>query len=242
MESIPRFRIRKTYYTILVLDLLGPSLEDLFERCGSRFKLKTVLMIADQLLLRLEHLHHHSFIHRDLKPANFMIGLGENQSIIHLIDFGMTKQYCHYKTRVHRAYGKNANVVGTALYKSYNAHAHIEESRRDDLESLGFVLMYFLRGSLPWQGVRCPNTKLRFEQTAVRMMSVTLESLCEGYPAEFLDYLKYCRGLHFAQDPDYMYLRHLFKGLYDHEGFKYDDVFDWAYLNLQQERPQLYQA
>jgi serine/threonine protein kinase len=103
MESVPRLAIRKTFYTILVLDLLGPSLEELFQKCGRRFQLKTVLMIADQLLLRLEHLHHHSFIHRDLKPANFMIGLGENQSTIHLIDFGVTKQYCHFKTRKHRA-------------------------------------------------------------------------------------------------------------------------------------------
>jgi serine/threonine protein kinase len=221
-------------YTILVLDLLGPSLEELFKKCGNRFQLKTVLMIADQMILRLEHLHRHSFLHCDLKPENFLIGLGENQNIIHLIDFGVAKQYCHYQTRVHRPYRKSTAVFGTVLYKSFNSHRNIEESRRDDLESLGFVLMYFLRGSLPWIAVWARTQKLRYEYTVGRKMAVTLETLCNGYPKEFLAYFRYCRSLRFVDEPDYTKLRQLFKDLYDREGFDYDNVFDWTHLNVPQ--------
>jgi serine/threonine protein kinase len=236
LESAPTLGIRKTWYTILVLDLLGPSLEESFAKCGNRFQLKTVLMIADQLISRLEHLHRHSLVHRDLKPANFLIGLGENQNIIHLIDFGVTKQYCDYQTRVHRPYRKSTGIVGTVLYKSFNTHRNIEESRRDDLESLGFVLMYFLRGSLPWEGVWARTSNLRYEYTVGRKMAVTLESLCEGYPKEFLVYFKYCRSLRFMDEPDYAGIRLYFKELYNREGFEYDNVFDWTHLITPQER------
>jgi serine/threonine protein kinase len=206
LESAPKLGIKKTCYTILVLDLLGPSLEELFKKCGNRFQLKTVLMIADQVISRLEHLHRHSFLHRDLKPENFLIGLGENQNVIHLIDFGVAKHYCDYETRVHRPYRKDTAVYGTAfygtaLYKSFNAHRNIEESRRDDLESLGFVLMYFLRGSLPWKIVWARTEELQYEYFVGRKLAIMLETLCEGYPKEFLAYFKYCRSLRFVDEP-----------------------------------------
>ncbi|CAM9379290.1 unnamed protein product [Chrysoparadoxa australica] len=220
----------------MVLDLLGPSLEDLFNYCGRRFNLKTVLMLADQLLSRLEYVHTKSFIHRDVKPDNFLIGLGKRQNIIHIIDFGLAKKYRDPRTHQHIPYRDNKNLTGTARYASINTHIGIEQSRRDDLESLGYVLMYFIRGSLPWQGLKANTKKQKYERIMDRKMSTSTEQLCKGYPSEFRSYFEYCRSLRFEDRPDYAYLKRLFKELFYRKGFQYDNMFDWTVLNLQNER------
>lgn len=226
-------------YNVMVLDLLGPSLEDLFNYCGRRFQLKTVLMLADQLLSRLEYVHTKSFIHRDVKPDNFLIGLGKRQSVIHIIDFGLAKKYRDPRSHQHIPYRENKNLTGTARYASINTHIGIEQSRRDDLESLGYVLMYFIRGSLPWQGLKANTKKQKYERIMDRKMSTSTEQLCKGYPTEFRSYFEYCRSLRFEDRPDYAYLKRLFKELFYRKGFQYDNLFDWTVLNLQQERARL---
>jgi serine/threonine protein kinase len=223
----------------MVLDLLGPSLEDLFNYCGRRFQLKTVLMLADQLLGRLEYVHTKSFIHRDVKPDNFLIGLGKRQSVIHIIDFGLAKKYRDPRSHQHIPYRENKNLTGTARYASINTHIGIEQSRRDDLESLGYVLMYFIRGSLPWQGLKANTKKQKYERIMDRKMSTSTEQLCKGYATEFRSYFEYCRSLRFEDRPDYAYLKRLFKELFYRKGFQYDNMFDWTVLNLQQERAKL---
>jgi casein kinase 1/casein kinase I family protein HRR25 len=223
----------------MVLDLLGPSLEDLFNYCGRRFQLKTVLMLADQLLGRLEYVHTKSFIHRDVKPDNFLIGLGKRQSVIHIIDFGLAKKYRDPRSHQHIPYRENKNLTGTARYASINTHIGIEQSRRDDLESLGYVLMYFIRGSLPWQGLKANTKKQKYERIMDRKMSTSTEQLCKGYATEFRSYFEYCRSLRFEDRPDYAYLKRLFKELFYRKGFQYDNMFDWTVLNLQQERSRL---
>merc|ERR1712070_570135 len=119
---------------------------------------------------------------------------------------------------------------------SINTHIGIEQSRRDDLESLGYVLMYLIRGSLPWQGLKANTKKLKYERIMDRKMSTSTESLCKGFPAEFRSYFEYCRSLRFEDRPDYAYLKRLFKELFYRKGFQYDNMFDWTVLNLQQER------
>ncbi|CAM6045061.1 unnamed protein product [Sphagnum compactum] len=221
-------------YNVLVLDLLGPSLEDLFNFCSRKFSLKTVLMLADQLINRVEYVHSKSFLHRDIKPDNFLMGLGRRANQVYVIDFGLAKKYRDPTTHQHIPYRENKNLTGTARYASINTHLGIEQSRRDDLESLGYVLMYFLRGSLPWQGLKAGTKKQKYEKISEKKMSTPIEVLCKAYPSEFASYFHYCRSLRFDDKPDYAYSKRIFRDLFIREGFQFDYVFDWTILKYQQ--------
>ncbi|KAK1377776.1 Non-specific serine/threonine protein kinase [Heracleum sosnowskyi] len=229
-------------YNVLVMDLLGPSLEDLFNFCSRKLSLKTVLMLADQMINRVEFVHTKSFLHRDIKPDNFLMGLGRRANQVsdlltlqvYIIDFGLAKKYRDSSTHQHIPYRENKNLTGTARYASMNTHLGIEQSRRDDLESLGYVLMYFIRGSLPWQGLKAGNKKQKYEKISEKKVSTSIESLCRGYPTEFASYFHYCRSLRFEDKPDYAYLKRIFRELFIREGFQFDYVFDWTILKYQQ--------
>lgn len=220
-------------YNVMVIDLLGPSLEDLFSFCNRKLSLKTVLMLADQMVNRVEYLHAKNFIHRDIKPDNFLIGLGKKANQVHIIDFGLAKKYRDPKTQQHIPYREGKNLTGTARYASVNTHLGIEQSRRDDLEAVGYVLMYFNRGALPWQGLKANGKKEKYEKIMEKKMSTPVEVLCKNFPNEFVTYLNYCRSLRFEDRPDYAYLRRLLKDLFFREGYQYDFVFDWTTLNYQ---------
>jgi serine/threonine protein kinase len=214
-------------YNVMVLDLLGPSLEDCFNYCKRRFTVKTVLLLADQMLARLEYCHSRNMIHRDIKPDNFLLGTGSTADKVFLIDFGLAKKYRDSKTHVHAMYREDKNLTGTARYASINAHLGIEQSRRDDIESLGYVLLYFLRGSLPWQGMVANTKKEKYEKINHKKMSTSVEELCAGFPIEFTNYLNYARCLKFEETPDYRELRAAFRTVYEREKFV-DRVFDWC--------------
>ena len=220
-------------YNVMVLDLLGPSLEDLFNFCNRQFSLKTVLMLADQMICRIEYVHSKSFIHRDIKPDNFLMGLGKRANQVNLIDFGLAKKYRDPKTYQHIPYRENKNLTGTARYASINTHLGIEQSRRDDLESLGYVLVYFLRGSLPWQGLKAATKKVKYEKISDKKMATPVEILCKNFAPEFVTYFMYCRTQRFEDRPDYTYLRKLFRDLFVREGYQFDYVFDWTILKYQ---------
>eukprot|EP00929_Paragymnodinium_shiwhaense_P052598 TRINITY_DN26346_c3_g1_i1.p1 TRINITY_DN26346_c3_g1~~TRINITY_DN26346_c3_g1_i1.p1 ORF type:complete len:319 (-),score=78.68 TRINITY_DN26346_c3_g1_i1:365-1321(-) len=220
-------------YNVMILDLLGPSLEDLFSYCNRKFSLKTVLMLADQMLCRIEYVHAKCFIHRDIKPDNFLIGLGRKNNQVHIIDFGLAKKFRDPKTHQHIPYREHKNLTGTARYASVNTHLGIEQSRRDDLEAIGYVLMYFMRGSLPWQGLKANSKKEKYEKIMEKKMQTSVESLCKHFPPEFVTYLNYSRSLRFEEQPDYNHLRRLLKDLFFKENFQYDFIFDWTILNYQ---------
>lgn len=219
-------------YNVMVMELLGPSLEDLFNFCSRRFSLKTVLLLADQMISRIDYIHSRDFIHRDIKPDNFLMGLGKKGNLVYIIDFGLAKKYRDTRSMRHIPYRENKNLTGTARYASINTHLGIEQSRRDDLESLGYVLMYFNLGTLPWQGLKAANKRQKYERISEKKLSTPIEDLCKNYSQEFPTYLTYCRQLHFEQRPDYNYLRKLFRALFHRQGFTYDYVFDWNMLKF----------
>ncbi|KAJ6817061.1 casein kinase 1 isoform X2 [Iris pallida] len=221
-------------YNIMVIDLLGPSLEDLFNYCNRKFTLKTVLMLADQMINRVEYMHARGFLHRDIKPDNFLMGLGRRANQVYVIDYGLAKKYRDLQTHKHIPYRENKNLTGTARYASVNTHLGVEQSRRDDLESLGYVLMYFLRGSLPWQGLKAGTKKQKYDKISEKKMLTPIEVLCKSHPSEFLSFFHYCRSLRFEDKPDYSYLKRLFRDLFIREGYQFDYVFDWTVLKYPQ--------
>ncbi|KAG7085731.1 hypothetical protein E1B28_003274 [Marasmius oreades] len=241
-------------YNVMVIDLMGPSLEDLFKMCNRNFSLKTVLLLADQCLSRIKYIHSHSLLHRDIKPANFVMGRESSvpipdslpsESTVNIIDFGLAKKYRDPVTGDHTPYHQNEHGlhgVGTSLFASLNTHLGIESSRRDDLESLAYMFIYFLRGTLPWRKLRGPThpppgidpatyNPTTYTWNLIRDSKLAIEaedSLCKGLPEEFTVFYKYTRSLSFTDLPDYDGLRALFRGLAERAGIEYDGVFDWT--------------
>mmetsp|Transcript_2620 Transcript_2620/g.5761 ORF Transcript_2620/g.5761 Transcript_2620/m.5761 type:complete len:539 (-) Transcript_2620:542-2158(-) len=215
-------------YNVMVMDLLGPSLEDLFNKCSRRFSLKTVLQIADQMLERADTLHSRHLIHRDVKPANFVIGVQETAANVFCVDFGLSKRYRHPKNLHHIPHRDGRSLTGTPRYASINNHLGIEQSRRDDLESIGYVLIYFLKGTLPWQGLKAKNAQKKYRLILEKKQQVSIAQLCQGCPSQFAEFLAYTRSLKFDAKPDIPYLRKLFRDLYHAQGCgAIPKLWDW---------------
>lgn len=215
-------------YNVMVMDLLGPSLEDLFNRCGRRFSLKTCLQIADQMLERVDTFHSRHLIHRDIKPANFVIGTGEQCNVVFCVDFGLSKRFRHPKNLQHIPHRDGRSLTGTPRYASINNHLGIEQSRRDDLESIAYVLVYFLKGSLPWQGLKAKNAQKKYRLILEKKQQVSIAQLCAGCPSQFGEFLAYTRALKFDTKPDIPFLRKMFRDLYHAQGCaSVGKLWDW---------------
>lgn len=232
-------KIKKFYninkHNVLIMDFLGPSLEDLFEFCNYKFSLKTVGMIALQILDRIEYVHEHYIIHRDIKPDNFLIGTGKEKKHIFIIDFGLSSKIVDNDLN-HIIYKKTKNFTGSFRYSSIRNHKGIEQSRRDDLESIGYMLIYFLKGQLPWQGLKGSTKSKRSHQIFKVKRNTSINVLCKDIPNEFTEYIQYVRLLRFKQKPNYKYLKNLFINIFTENDFTYDNVYDWNIIAKEKQK------
>lgn len=187
-------------------------------------------------LSRVQTIHEKNLIYRDIKPDNFLIGRidlrddKEPNNTIHVVDFGMAKQYRDPKTKQHIPYRERKSLSGTARYMSINTHLGREQSRRDDLEALGHVFMYFLRGGLPWQGLKAATNKQKYEKIGEKKQTTPVDELCAGFPKQFKEYLEYVRNLGFEETPDYEHMRKLFTDAALDQGITEDKKYDWDHI------------
>ncbi|KAJ9137648.1 Casein kinase I-like protein [Pleurostoma richardsiae] len=227
-KGIPRVYYfgRLFLHDVLVIDLLGESLEQRF--CRMKFSLETVVSLAQQMLLIIEGVHKSGLVYRDIKADNFLFGRpGIGAETIHLIDLGLAKKYRDPETKQHIPYREGRSLTGTARYMSINTHLGREQSRRDDMEALGHVWVYFLRGRLPWQGIKAESNAQKYELIGKKKQETPINDLCEGFPKEFAVYLEYVRGLGFEDPPNYEYLRDILRKAGENAGHLDVGQFDW---------------
>lgn len=221
-DGIPKIYsfIKTSQYNFMVMDLLGPSLDKLFILHKYSFDVDTVFNIGYQIINLIEKIHNIGIIHRDIKPNNFLIDTIEMDKI-YIMDLGLSKRYID-SNNVHRKQKKLKSLIGTPRYMSINVHKKIEPSRRDDMESIGYMLIYFLRGELPWQGLKSNNYNKNNAIGECKKIT-TLNNLCDNIPCEFKKYLWYCRNLQYDETPDYRYLKSLFEKNKCEIQWKYSD-------------------
>lgn len=218
-------------YTVLIMEQLDHSLESLFRQCHCHFSLRTIIRLAVQMIKRIQSLHEVGYIHRDIKPDNFLMGKGISKNIVHVIDFGLAQEYRHAEHKQHSTQQTNLSLCGTARYASLNNHMGISQSRRDDMEALFFVWLYFLRdGKLPWMKSGLRGKELYRHILQVKA-SMTMEEMCKGVPFEFLKYIRMVRELKFEEAPNYDMLLQLFLSLYRRKGYKEQAPWDWEQQN-----------
>ena len=215
-------------YNILIMELLGQSLENLFQSQNKSFSIKTACMLGIQMIDRIEYIHSRKIIHRDIKPDNFVMGRGLKSHIVYVLDFGLSKKYWSSSHQCHIPFVDGKKLTGTARYASINALSGYEQSRRDDLESIGYIIMYFIRGSLPWQGLKINKKDDRYKKICEKKKSTSAKDLCSGFPTEFEKFVAYTRNLEFTEVPDYNYLRNLLKNVIKKAGSTIDFFYDWC--------------
>lgn len=209
IHGIPKvYKLIETHEgnNLMIMQLLKKNIDDYFQECGKKFKLSTTLKLGIEITRLLEKLHNCLFIHRDIKPSNFMIG---HDNELYIMDLGLSKKYIT-KTNKHIDLKFGKTFIGTARYASNNIHFGLEPSRRDDLESVGYMLIYLLKGKLPWQGLKKKNEKQISTIGNNKLIESNPAKLCVGLPDCFNDYLTYCKLLKFDETPNYKYLINLF--------------------------------
>lgn len=212
--------------TYVVLDLLGNSLDDLKNKY-KYFSLKTTLLLGLQLINRIEYIHGKGFLHRDIKPENFMFGRnGLKKNTLYAIDFGLSKPYLNRGVHVSNRNGRK--MVGTPRYASLNIHNGNEYSRRDDLISIGYMIIYLFKGILPWQGQKGETKYEKYKNIFKVKKDVSILDLCDTMCYEMNLYLEYCYELSFNDNPNYEFLRKLFKRALQKNNLEQDFIYDWT--------------
>ena len=214
-------------FRFLIQTLLGKSLREIWLENNKKLILKDICMIAIQTLERIQYIHSKGYIHRDIKPDNFLVGYNDN-SQIYIIDFGNSRKYRSSRTKKHIKNIKINKTLGTPNFISINSLRGYEQSRRDDLESLGYMYIYLYKGILPWCNIKCKKINEFFIKTREIKERVTIEKLCENMPTEMCVYMKYVKNLTFEENPDYNFLRKLFLIILSKFELKNDNLFSWV--------------
>ena len=214
------------HYNILIEPLLGSTLYSLYLDHNKNFTLKDICLISIQCITRLESVHNKGIIHCDIKPENFSIGL-KDKRIIYLIDFGLSKKYRSDRTKRHIQFNITKTMCGTARYASMNALSGLQLSRRDDLESLSYMILYFLLKKLPWQGITAKNLEKRYKKIYDKKAELEKWDKFKELPTQIQNFVKYCRSLGFSQDPDYKLMKSYFYDLMNINNFFDDKNFSW---------------
>ena len=214
-------------FNVLVMQLLDKSLEDLINKYNT-FSIKTVAILGYQMVNILQYIHDRHIIHRDIKPDNFVMGAQEDNAKLYILDFGLAKKYRSSRTLVQYPYVKKKKLTGTARYASIHALEAYEQSRRDDLESVGYVLMYFLRGNLPWQGLKVRSKEDRYKKILEKKKETSSQDLCKEFPHEFFEYVDYSKNLEYEENPDYDFLRQKFLDVLKGLNEEMDYIYDWT--------------
>lgn len=212
-------------FSFLAMTMLGRSLEDRMHQSGKKLTPQSVVLIADQVLRRMEFLHSLGLIHRDIKPENFMFGVGPRIHIVYVIDFGLGRRY--WRDKRHAPMRTLQTLTGTARYASINAHKGMEQSRRDDLQAVAHMLLYLLRGSLPWSGLEAKTQEEKYRKIRECKETYPMDQLCEGHPQEFGKFLKEARALAYTARPDYLGWRKMFANLRAEIGPQSDSDFEF---------------
>ena len=216
------------FYNVLVMELLGKSLEDIKQILPSRkMTIPCVCKLSYQMIQILEHIHKKSFLHRDVKPDNFIMGIGPNSKFLYMCDFGFCKTYRDPNTLAHHPMKKGGGITGTARFASIHTLDGYTQSRRDDLESLGYVIIYLAKGTLPWANIKSDNKNELYNRIIESKKAASPEFLCRDLPIQFEEYLRYVKGLGYEQEPDYRYLKNLFLISLQNIGGKMDFSYDW---------------
>jgi len=215
------------HYNVLVMTLLGKSIDQLFKMNQEpNSKMKDLCMVAIQIIDRIQYIHSKNIVHQDIKPENFLVG-NPDTSIIYIIDFGLSKKYRSSRTGRHISFSKNKNFFGSFNFSSVNSMKGFEMSRRDDLESIGYMLIYLIKGKLPWSHLEKGKMAERFGPILKLKNKTTTEELCKYLPNEFYEYMNYVKSLKFEEKPNYIYLRRLFLSILEKMKDKYDLKFSW---------------
>ena len=213
-------------YLILIEKLLGKSLEILFLDLSKKFTILDICQIALQCIDRIEYVHSKGIIHCDIKPENFVIGL-EDPNTIYLIDFGLGQKYISLKTGKHIEFLFTGYMTGTARYASRNALRGKRLSRRDDIESYMYMILYFLAKKLPWQGLKAKNVGEKYKKIYNYKKEFNYKSFCKNYPKEITKLFEYVYSLAFTEKPLYEYIRESFNKILEQNNLYKKDFFSW---------------
>jgi serine/threonine protein kinase len=230
-KGIPKIKkyIEEENYSIMIMELLGKSLETIMKESDEKkFSLKTLGLLGQEIIPIFKFIHDKNIIHRDIKPDNISVGY-DDPCQIYFLDFGLAKKYRSSRTHIHNPMTKHPKLTGTARYASINALSGWEQSRRDDLESFGYVLAYLYKGGLPWMGMHAKTKEEKYAKILNIKKNMETEKLLKHGPNELIEYINYCKQMEYEQDPDYDYLTNLFKNMiFINLKETIDYKFDWV--------------